>query len=88
MVNVMVVAPDPAAIEFGEKTAVAPGGKPLTEKLTAAGMVVAFSGVTVKVKDTGKPGITVAEVFDALILKSGVAPAFTVKLCATGAAAA
>jgi hypothetical protein len=50
MVMVTVVVPAPVAIEAGEKVTVAPGGRPLTEKLTVAGKVEApFAGVTVNV---------------------------------------
>jgi hypothetical protein len=62
MVKVTVVMPAPAAMLDGEKTAVAPEGKPLTAIVIAAGKVVApLEGLTRMVYTAAEPGITVYE---------------------------
>jgi hypothetical protein len=57
----------------GEKTAVAPVGKPVTASVKPVEKPVALRGVTVRLKTAGLPWSIVAELFDALRIKSGAA---------------
>lgn len=59
IVSVTFVDPLPAGSDEGLKEAVAPAGRPVTEKLTGAGNVVPFVGVREKAKFAVPPGETV-----------------------------
>ena len=62
MVSVTLAAPAPDAMVVGERVYVAPVGRPLNARFTAAGKVVAPVGEMVKLYTAWPPGNTVCDV--------------------------
>jgi hypothetical protein len=71
MVSVTLAALAPATSDDGVKVYVAPAGSPLTDRVTAAGKVLApVAGLTLMVYPAVPPAVAVAEAPGAVTVKS------------------